>query len=941
MGEESLNEYSRALRALWKRSGPVAQADIIAAAKRLNPPMTLSPNSVSGWLNGRYVPSQAARSEFLIAYLLREARRLDPDVQVPPKAWWETQRKAALAERRQGRAGRPLGAHPPVEPATTIGSLNPLDLGVHHTIEVGRGDLPLLTPYATRPHDTALREFLSNTTGHRMAVLIGGSSTGKTRSLYEAALAVPELASWPVLVFSEPAELSRALQEGIAPRTLLWLDEAQNYLDATRAAALYRLLTTGGGPVVILASMWPKVWTELTDNDRSDSAFTPGRGLRPDSGEPARRLLSASFVRRFDVPSSLEGDPDDPGLDPRLAVALHTAGPRRNVIQVLAGGVKLLEWFEYAAAPASRAITAAAVDARRLGFLSPVPHDLLRDAAPDYLDDDELDLDDDWLATALSDNVLPRLGVSAVRNVHTERRSIGPPNAVVPHDYLVQYLPAPRPVPAALWEAALAHCPASETHRLAQSALSRHQLRLAAAFLLKGVGVSPEARSLLAREIHRLTDDPLPWLRHLAEQGTPDAIWAVISHQDEFDLAERRRWWKAMVESDEKRAMHDLRGRLMESGLADEAEQWLADAATEGDPLAPAALATLLDGYGADRAEDRLRWWSRAQELDHYGARWSVIHALDDLGRVDEADQLRLAEARGGSGWMYAEYATSRVRAGRPDEARDAVLEALAPNSTLTRKARQRILDMLQASDWPDAYPELVSFLTPESRPKTAELARLKEEEGDLDAAEELWTRASKFTPSGIVAFYERHGRLEDARRLLETLDNSASLLSFRLRHDGIEAAAETARHLMDEGKPTAAHRLAELLDQLDRPDDAERWFRIAAEADDRRARWALIRFLTAQGRHSEALSLARRLLPDSPRLPDLMLQAGNVEEAESRLRSAAITDDNRWHALVTFLETTERHSEASAIARYGLEPDGSTSKPWEFPAPPGQTSYS
>ncbi|MEV0668150.1 tetratricopeptide repeat protein [Actinomadura luteofluorescens] len=545
-----------------------------------------------------------------------------------------------------------------------------------------------------------------------------------------------------------------------------------------------------------------------------------------------------------------------------------------------------------------------------------------------------------WFAAALTDSVRPRLGVSALRNIRAGRRSIGPPNAVVPHDYLVQDLLVPQLVPAALWEAALAHCPASEAHHLAQSALTRHQSRLAAAFLYKGVAVSSEARTLLAREIHQWTDDPLPWLRHLAEQDTLEAVWAVIGRQDELDLAERRRWWKVMLKSEEKAHMHDLRGLLMESGVAGEAERWLADAAAEGDPLAPAALATLLDGHGADRAEDRLRWWSTAQELKHYSAHWSVIHALDDLGRVDEADRLRLAEARAGSGWMYAEYATSRVRAGSPDEARDAVLEALAPGSSLTPKAQRRVLDMLRASDWPGAYPELAGFLTPESRPDSAGMALLKEAEGDLDTAEKLWTRASEFSPSGIVAFFERHGRLEDARRILEALDDPAGLLSFRLRHEGIEAAAETARHLMEEGKHTAAHRLAELLSGLDHPDEAERWFRIAAATDDPKAQSALIRFLSAQERHTEALTLARRLLPHSPRIPDLMRQAGHVEEAENLLRTAAITGGDQWPALVTFLEKAERHSEASAITRYGLEPDGSTSEPWEFPPAPGQDEW-
>ena len=84
------------------------------------------------------------------------------------------------------RAGRPHAA--PQSSACPVSAWDPHRLGVHPAITAEPSGHPRadLTPYVTRGHDAELRTRLSSPTGPVMTVLVGGSSTGKTRSALEA-----------------------------------------------------------------------------------------------------------------------------------------------------------------------------------------------------------------------------------------------------------------------------------------------------------------------------------------------------------------------------------------------------------------------------------------------------------------------------------------------------------------------------------------------------------------------------------------------------------------------------------------------------------------------------------------------------------------------------------------------------------------------------------
>ena len=156
---------------------------------------------------------------------------------------------------------------------------DPFDLEVHWPVrpEDAPPGLPVLPPYVPREHDQLLGQVVRAAAEGRsgIAVLVGGSSTGKTRACWEAlALLWDQDPAWRLWHPIDPSRPDAALRElpGIGPRTVVWLNEAQFYLDVTDAglgervaAGLRELLRhPPRTPVLILATLWPQYWDTLT-----------------------------------------------------------------------------------------------------------------------------------------------------------------------------------------------------------------------------------------------------------------------------------------------------------------------------------------------------------------------------------------------------------------------------------------------------------------------------------------------------------------------------------------------------------------------------------------------------------------------------------------------------------------------------------------------------
>ncbi len=301
-------------------------------------------------------------------------------------------------------AGRPLGE-----------VTDPFALEVHRPVQPDdpRPGLPALPAYVPREHDTELgrvvRAAAEGSSG--IAVLVGGSSTGKTRSCWEALQLLRDRPEpWRLWHPIDPSRPDAALRElpAIGPRTVVWLNEAQFYLDVADgglgeqvAAGLRELLRNPARvPVLLLATLWPEFWDGLTTR--------PGGGADPHA--QARELLDGRDIAVPTAFTAAQLQRLGEAGDARLAQAAEGAQDGQ-VIQFLAGAPELLARYRNAP-PAAAALIHAAMDARRLGMGVGLPQAFLEAAAPGYLTDAEWDaLGEDWLEQALAYTAVPCKGV--------------------------------------------------------------------------------------------------------------------------------------------------------------------------------------------------------------------------------------------------------------------------------------------------------------------------------------------------------------------------------------------------------------------------------------------------------------------------------------------------------------------------------------------------
>ena len=298
------------------------------------------------------------------------------------------------------------------------------DLEVHpalHVDSVVAGGFSGLPAYVPRAFDAQLNsEVAAAASSSGIVVLVGGSSTGKTRACWEAVKALP--AEWRVWHPIDPTRPDAALAEldNIAPRTVVWLNDADLYLAQDQlgeqvAAGLRNLLRSPErGPVLVLATLWREPWDTLTTRDTLE-----------DPHAHARELLDGPTI---EVPDAFtEADhaalADAADADPRIAEAA-TQAEDGQITQYLAGVPVLMKRYR-AAGPATKALIHAAMDARRLGAGPHLPLALLAAAAPGYLTDTEwtqTQAAGDWLGQALDYLTTPCNGIPGILTPITAER---------------------------------------------------------------------------------------------------------------------------------------------------------------------------------------------------------------------------------------------------------------------------------------------------------------------------------------------------------------------------------------------------------------------------------------------------------------------------------------------------------------------------------------
>ena len=373
---------------------------------------------------------------------------------------------------RDMAAPRPAGA-------VRAGEADPRRLGVHAAISVP--GVPDEVPPEYVPRDVDIAEFGIRARVKAAAqrggfvLLVGGSSVGKTRCAVQAVKAL--LPDWWLLHPAGPGEVA-GLSQAPLPRTVVWLDELQRYLDGEHGltGAMVRALLNGPHPAVIIGTLWPDRYTTYTAMPKSG---------RPDPHTREREVLNLAEVVRIGPefsPAEQGRARAAAGRDPRLQIALDAA--RCGLTQTLAAAPQLVARWEDArtAHPYGWAVLTAALDLTRLGARAPLSIDLLRAAAPGYCaSNQQAEAPDNWFEQALAYATAKLHG--AVAALSPAGAGMGQVAGYTAADYLIQHASGERRyarMPASTWDAAISHLrDPADTARLADSARNRLLYRYA------------------------------------------------------------------------------------------------------------------------------------------------------------------------------------------------------------------------------------------------------------------------------------------------------------------------------------------------------------------------------------------------------------------------------------------------------------------------------
>ena len=281
-----------------------------------------------------------------------------------------------------------------------VSQADPRRLGVHAAISVPGVSDEVPPEYVPRDADDgelgvrAKIEAAAERGG--FVLFIGGSSVGKSRCAFEAVTAL--LPDWWLVHPADPDEVA-ALAATPTPRTVVWLDELQHYLDGERGltGGVVRTLLNPPYPAVIIGTLWPDRYTAYT--------ALPAPGCADPHAREREVLGLAEEIRIGPEFTAAEQERAHAaaGRDRRLQVALEAA--EYGLTQTLAAAPQLVARWQDAktASPYGWAVLTAALDAVRFGAVAPLSAGFLRAAAPGYCtDQQQARAPDNWFEQALA-----------------------------------------------------------------------------------------------------------------------------------------------------------------------------------------------------------------------------------------------------------------------------------------------------------------------------------------------------------------------------------------------------------------------------------------------------------------------------------------------------------------------------------------------------------
>jgi len=607
----------------------------------------------------------------------------------------------------------------------------PRQLGVHAAIHVDSapGELPVYVP---RDIDVRLRTALKARTQRGCFVLlVGGSSVGKTRTMYEAVLDV--LPDW-WLVHPDPDApgMLHTLAAAPAPRTVVWLDELQRYLRSGLTAGSIRSFLRDG--TVLAATMWPDEYRRRIVRRQPGGLDDPHASDR-ELLELAKVLDLTGELTAAEQARARELAPNDARL--RAALATGDAG----MTQVLAAGPQLVRWWEQAP-PYARAVITAAVDARRLGATSPLPADLLAEAAPGYLTAEQrATAPDDWLQHALDYAATPLHGAASALTPTASKMGMGRADGYTAADYLLQHGRLVRRIafpPLALWEACLTGLSdAADLFAVGQAAGDRLLLDLAKRFY-RSAGHFPRAAWLLSDLLRAQgrADEAEQVLRVALSHGDRDAATPLSSLlQDSGRAEEAERLLRDEIAAGNVYEHRTLAILLWRQDRFEEEEAVLRDGIAAGDPDSAQRLGHLLmrELRRPDEAEHILRDGVAARQREVVVP---LAFLLADQGRHAEAEQTLRDGVAAGDPYARFRLVEQLQRLKRLDEAEQTCREGMAAGDPMARLALDRLLR--QQERFEEAEHSWQEGIISGERDAPRFLAELLRDQGRLEEAERV-----------------------------------------------------------------------------------------------------------------------------------------------------------------------------------------------------------
>lgn len=778
-----------------------------------------SPTTVSEWLRGSRFPQHVEVLSAAVASL--QATALRAGIEVPeedrslldPAAWRARHQEVARHRAqvvsvgvRRERAAAAVASH---DAAARIATLRdapravkkwrPQQLGVHPAIHgptaiSGSQSISaegfVLPPYVEREHDRELRACLDRTASGQDAAFVvvrGESCTGKTRTAYEAVRAC--LSDWQ-LAFPKDAESLLAIlaADALSARTILWLNEAQEFLSGPlgeSAAVVLRRRLGQAGPVVIIATLWPAHYRILADRPETQM---------PDPHRQARALLTQAAV--FHVPdtfqnSALEAARTKGDSSLRTAISTSAGGA---ITQTLAAAPQLVDHYEQADGPPAcygKAIITAAMDARRLGHSSPLLARLLEAAAPGYLTEAQrAAAPRDWFPRAMAYARTKVMGVAVALGDVANPDDMGAlPDVYRLADYLEHYARSLRRYvfpPVSFWLAVEQHSASpADLHALAKSAQERGRFRAAERFFSRAAA---DGHQEAWAELAYLSQDrpPLKESERLAwkawEAGFPDPVLnlAILHHQEE-DHAEAERVSRAAADTGNPAALLALAQFPEYLESSEEAEQLARAAADLGEVEALTFLGRIR--MLAEDIESADKLFQQAFSAGDVSAAFELMQMWEWAGAKDKAERAACQAADLGDYSVLARLASFRFGLGsRKDSERlarraaelvgaqfsgiwDAPWKsyqgrwlALSALATLAEEAEQGSGQQvyLEAANEGDLYA-------------LTQLGHYRRALGDLSEAEQLYKRAAEFGHDrALIALASMRQDMGDTKRAEE-----------------------------------------------------------------------------------------------------------------------------------------------------------------------------